>query len=397
MDPQLARAARTLFQLRFDGRGRTFFASGRVNLLGAHIDYHGGCVLPVAVDKGVVVVARTRSDRRLRLASAQFDTTFDLALDALPAAADCGWSSYPVGVVQLLDQRLAQSPGADRRSLPGLDLAFAGDLPAGAGMSSSAAILVATASAVAALASIELPAIEAARLAHRAETTFVGVKCGIMDQFASALGRAGHALWLDCKDQSYDYVALPSERMAFVMLDSMTRRELKDGGYNRRVAESTAALVKLRSRLPHVTCLRDVTVDELDGLRDVLDEMEWKRARHVVTEVARVQRARELLRTGQLLEFGQLMWLSHLSSRHLYQVSTPRLDALHELALDEPGCYGARLTGAGFGGCALAVVRPSEVERFCARVTEGFEHRFGERPQIHPLHPGGAPHEVLES
>jgi|SoiMethySBSTD1v2_1073268.scaffolds.fasta_scaffold519490_1 galactokinase len=386
MDLTLGRRVSRLFRDRFGAEGRRFFASGRVNLLGAHVDYHGGVVLPIAIDRGVFVVARARDDRRARFASLNFDGTHEASLDAPPDSNGAGWAAYPLGVLVELER--------GGKQLPGFDLAFGGDLPAGAGMSSSAAILVATATAVCAIAGLGLAPIDVARLAHRAETGFVGVKCGIMDQFASALGKAGHALWLDCKDQTYEHVPLPSSRMAFVVLDSMTRRELKDGGYNRRVAESTGALAKLKAKLPGITCLRDVGVDELDANRAALDDLEWKRARHVVTEVARVRRARELLEGGHLLEFGQLMWLSHLSSRHLYEVSTPRLDALHEIALGHPACFGARLTGAGFGGCALAVVRAGETDSFCAHVAAGFAERFGQKPDVYPLGFGGAPREV---
>ena len=334
MDLATGRRVRQLFRERFGGGGppeRLFFASGRVNLLGAHVDYHGGPVLPVAVDRGVFVAARVRADRRLRAVSLDFPGAHDLDLDALPQAAAAGFAAYPLGICVALEEGGAR--------LRGLDLAFGGTVPAGAGMSSSAAILVATATAV-------------------AETRFVGVRCGIMDQFASALGRAGHALWLDCKDQSHDYVALPSERMSFMMLDSMTRRELAGGSFNRRVDESTGALAKIRRTAPGATCLRDVTSAQLEAARGDLSDVEWKRARHVVGEVARVQRARALLVAGDLLEFGTLMWQSHQSSRHLYEVSTDRLDALHELSVDHPDCYGARLTGAGFGGCAVALTAP---------------------------------------
>ncbi len=388
MDLELARRVRRHFRDHFGADGRCWFASGRVNLLGAHIDYHGGPVLPVAIDRGVFVAARARADRKVRLVSLNVDGDCEWSLDSPPTAAAAGWSAYPVGILAHLEQ--------EGRRLPGFDLAFGGDVPIGAGMSSSAAILVVTAIAAAALAGFDLPPIEAARLAYRAETRYVGVKCGIMDPFASALGRRGHALWLDCRDESHELVPLPSERMAFVVLDSMTRRELRDGGFNRRVAESMAALSKLKARKPGLACLAEVGVDELDASRDALDDLEWKRARHVVTEVARVRRARELLRAGALLEFGQLMWLSHLSSRHFYEVSTERLDALQELALGHSACYGARLTGAGFGGCALAVVRKGEVEPFAAHVAARFEQRFGRRPDVYGLDFGGAPCEVQE-
>ena len=389
MEPDLARRIRHRFRESFGSAPRLFFASGRVNLLGAHVDYHGGIVLPIAVDRGVGVAAAARTDRRVRLQSLDFERSFEFSLDALPPPKAAGWAAYPLGLLVELERRGTR--------LPGFDLAFGGNLPVGAGMSSSAAILVATATAVDALLGLGLAPLERARLAHAAETGFVGVQCGIMDPFASALCRRGAALWLDCKDQSFDHVPLPVERMAFVVLDSMTRRELADGGYNRCVAQSKSALERLRPKLPGITCLRDVDAVQLDALRDELDDLQWKRARHVVTEIARVRRARGLLERGELLEFGQLMWLSHLSSRHLYEVSTPRLDALQELALGHPGCYGARLTGAGFGGCALAVVRPGEVEAFCAHVKEGFAARFGQTPEVCALHFGGAPHEWSEA
>ena len=392
MDLTVGRRVRQLFQERFGPGERLFFASGRVNLIGAHVDYHGGPVLPVAVDRGVFVAARARSDRRVRAVSLDFAGGHDFDLDAPPPATAAGWSAYPLGIFVALEADA--KPVAPGRRVKGMDLAFGGTVPAGAGMSSSAAILVATATAVAELQGLDLPPLERGRLAFRAETGFVGVKCGIMDQFASALGRAGHALWLDCKDQSHDYVPLPSERISFVMLDSMTRRELSSGNYNQRVAESMAAFEKLRRLLPSATCLRDVTPEQLEGARASLSDVEWKRARHVVLEVGRVRRARALLAAGELLEFGTLMWQSHLSSRFLYEVSTARLDALHELSLGHPDCYGARLTGAGFGGCALAVVRRGAEGSFCSHVAAGFEARFGQRPDVHPIGFGGAPLEV---
>jgi galactokinase len=389
MDLTVGRRVRQLFQQRFGAGERLFFASGRVNLIGAHVDYHGGPVLPVAVDRGVFVAARLRSDRRVRAVSLDYPGDHEWDLDAPPAAPAAGWGAYPLGI-------FVELAAAGRRPR-GMELAFGGTVPAGAGMSSSAAILVATATAVAELQQIDLPPLERGRLAFRAETGFVGVRCGIMDQFASALGRAGHALWLDCKDQSHDYVPFPSERISFVMLDSMTRRELSTGNYNQRVAESMAAFEKLKRAVPGASCLRDVTADELERARSGLSDVEWKRARHVVLEVGRVRRARALLAAGELLEFGTLMWQSHLSSRFLYEVSTARLDALQELSLGHPDCYGARLTGAGFGGCALALVRRGAERSFCDHVAAGFSERFGQRPDVHPIGFGGAPCEVTEA
>lgn len=386
MERPLFARARALAQLRFGAAGRLFHASGRVNLLGAHVDYHGGCVLPVAVDRGIAVCAVVRREPTLRLVSAEFEASFEAPLAALPEEPPADWTRYPLGVVRALL--------AGGCAVPGLDLAVAGDVPPGAGMSSSAALLVATALAVAACSGRPLAPLEAARLAHRVETGWVGVRCGIMDPFASALARPGHALWLDCKDESFEHVALPAASLAFVMLDSGTRRALADGRYNACVAESKGAFQKLRARLPGVDCLRDVTAAQLDAQRDALDEREFKRARHVVTEVARARHGRELLARGELIEFGQLLWLSHHSSRFDYEVSTPRLDVLHELAIAQPGCYGARLTGAGFGGCALALVRPEALEGFCERVAAGFAQRFGERPELHRLGSGEAAGEV---
>lgn len=387
MDRERARRVAERFRERFGAEPRVFVASGRLNLLGEHVDYHGGPVLPVAMDRGVCVAARARSDGRLRLVSLDFEPELEVALDSPPPPSALGWAAYPVAAV------LEAVRGRARN---GFDLAFGGDLPIGAGLSSSAAILVAVIHAARAILGLETDPVGVARAAHRAESEAVGVRCGIMDPFAIALGRPGHALWLDCRDGSHEWVPIAGAPADLVVLDSGTRRSLLDGRYNERVAESSAALEKLRARLPGLRCLAEVTAAQLEESQGGLGELELRRARHVVSEVGRVRRGREHLRDGELREFGRLLLQSHRSLRDDYEVSTDRLDALVEIASAREDCFGARLTGAGFGGCAFALVRGGAAGPFGAAVGEAFERRFGERPAIHAVGTGGGVEEWRE-
>jgi galactokinase len=300
---------------------------------------------------------------------------------------ELGWAAYPVAAV-------LEAVGGNTRN--GFDLAFGGDLPIGAGLASSAAILVAVIHAVRAILGLETSPAAVARAAHRAESGCVGVRCGIMDPFAIALGRAGHALWLDCRDGSHEWVPIAGVPADLVVLDSGTRRALVDGRYNERVAESSAAFEKLRARLPEIGSLSDVTAAQLEGLRGGLDALELRRARHVVSEVERVRRGRAHLKRGELREFGSLLAQSHRSLRDDFEVSTDRLDALVEIASAREDCFGARLTGAGFGGCAFALVRGGAAGSFAATVGAEFERRFGERPAIHVVGTGGGVREWRE-
>ncbi len=346
-------------------------APGRVNLIGEHTDYNGGFVLPMAIDREVRIAGRRRAGRTVRMVALDFggDESI-LALDDIARDDAHAWSNYPRGIALML-----QKLGAP---LSGLDLLIHGNVPIGSGLSSSAAIEVAAATAFLVLSGFRLGGVEIAQLCQRADNEFVGVKSGIMDQFISALGRAGDALLIDCRDLSYEYVPVP-HGAAIVVCDTMKRRGLVSSEYNTRRAECEEA-----ARLLGVPLLRDVSVATLAARAEELPPVVAARARHVVTEDARVLEAVAAMRRDDLTALGELMDASHASLRDDYGVSSPELNAMVEVARAQPGCLGARLTGAGFGGCTVNLVRNDAVPAFVANVAAGYQARTGLVPQIYP-------------
>jgi galactokinase len=343
-----------------------WFAPGRVNLIGEHTDYSDGFVLPVAIDRGVLVAAARRGDRRLRCWSLQEDGGLDAGLAELGPGRVDGWSAYPAGVAWALGQAGRLDGGAD--------LLVDGDVPAGAGLSSSAALECAAALALADLQRgataerEEADRVELARLARRAEVEAVGMPCGIMDQMVSMLARAGHALFLDTRTLATEHLplALDAAGMRLVVIDTRASHRLVDGAY----AERRAA-VEVAARVLGVPALRDATLEQVQAAAGELGEPGRRRALHVVTENARVLAAVELLRAGALDRLGPLLAASHASLRDDFEVSCPELDTAVDAAL-AAGAVGARMTGAGFGGSALALVPDSRVERVVAAVRAGF-------------------------
>ena len=385
----LARAAQAELEHRFGPGGPigVYFAPGRVNLMGAHLDYSGGPVMPLAVDRGTFVAVRSRPDRVLRLASSLEPGEVELDLRQTELARTGTWCDYPLGVVLALRRRTPD--------LAGLDLCFGGNLPIGGGLSSSASICVATAFAVGRALGLGLSAEDQVDAALRAEREFVGVQCGIMDPCAVGLAREGHLLWLDCKDRSSEHVPLDADRLGVAVADSGVRRDLARGDFNRRVAECAEAFRLLAPHVRGATCLRDVPADVLDAHASELPPVLARRARHVVDEVARTFRAKTALLAGDLAELGRLMVETHRSLRELYEVSIPELDCLVEAALEVPGVYGARLTGAGFGGCAVIVLRPDAAPKLAEHVPARFVERFGRRPRVDLFRSGGGPRQLL--
>lgn len=390
--PQLARI-RTRFREEFAGEGsggepRLFFAPGRVNLVGAHLDYSGGDVLPMAVDRGVYAAVRAENDDRIRLVSLDQELEVDLPFTAVPerADADLGWTAYPIGVWQQFVARTGVRQG--------FTAVVGGDLPMASGLSSSAALEVAIAVALDALAETQLDHETLARLAHAAEREFVGVNCGIMDQFASALCRPGHALWLRCADQTYEHLPLSADACEVVVMDTRKPRQLADSMFNQRVDECAAAFAALSAAVGERACLAHFTPAELEAAvvepRDV-----YLRARHVVTEMGRIARAVEALRRGDIAVVGAMLTESHRSTATDYAVSCDELDVVTAAACEVRGVYGARLTGAGFGGCAIALAEPGTADRLQAHVTEVFERRFGVTPAFDLLRPGLGAREIV--
>ena len=368
IDPQLLTRARARFDERF-GAGapaRTAVAPGRVNLIGEHTDYNDGFVLPMAIGRAAVVVFRPRADRVLRGYSVTFDETKQLALDGLAAPGGSDWMSYVAGV--------AWAFAAEGLAASGLDFVLDGDVPVGAGLSSSAAVELATARALAAAGGLDWDPVRMARIGQRAENGYVGMNCGIMDQFASAACEEGRALLLDCRSLETRPVPVPAGA-AVVVMDTGARRELAGSAYNDRRAACERVVAELARTRADVKALRDVSREELEAARARIAPADFKRASHVVPENARPVEMAEALKAGDLALAGRLMNDSHFSLRDLYEVSCEELDLVTEIARRQPSCYGARMTGAGFGGCAVALVEAAAVDAFSAAVLPAYRAR----------------------
>lgn len=344
-------------------------APGRVNLIGEHTDYNDGFVLPAAITYDVAVVGRPRSDRTVRLYSVVFDQVCEFSLDRIERDETAQWSNYARGVASIL--------AADGHALAGMDAVLDGTVPLRSGLSSSAATEVAFCLAFEACGGFRIDPVQRALLSQRAEREFVGVQCGIMDQMISSLGRAGHALFIDTRTLDHRPVPVPQTDVTFVIANTNKPRELVQSPYNERRAACEAAVSILRKSLPHVRALRDVCEPEFEALADRLPETLRKRARHVITENARVLRSVKALSDSDCEAFGSLMNASHDSLRDDYEVTGPELDALVEAARSCEGVFGSRMTGAGFGGCSISLVRSNAVERFQAHVADRYRQAVG--------------------
>jgi galactokinase len=348
-------------------------APGRVNLIGEHTDYNDGFVLPVAIDRDVRVAVRRRPDRRVRLFAANFRRRSAFSLHDVRHQPGERWSHYQRGVVVML-----QRAGFD---VGGFDAAIDGDVPSGAGLSSSAAVEVATATALKALFGLDLDSVRLALLCQQAENEFVGVNCGIMDQFISTLGRRDAALFLDCRTLETRQVPIPAG-VQLVVADTAVKRGLVDSEYNERRGQCEEATRLLAQRVPDVRALRDVTLEQLERCAGDLSEIVYRRARHVISENQRVLESVEALERGDLAAMGRLMDASHASLRDDYEVTVPQLDVMVEAAHAVPGVVGARMTGAGFGGCTVNLVRAGAAQRFVEQVPRRYRAKTGLDPRI---------------
>jgi galactokinase len=363
------------FEQTFGGVPETVArAPGRVNLIGEHTDYNQGFVLPAAIDRYIWFAGRRRADRRVRLKSLDFQESVEFDLDGPERDGQHRWSDYVRGVVKYLEE--------DGHGLPGADVVFGGDVPREAGLSSSAAVEVATAALWQSLAGLKLDALYLVKLARRAENEFVGVPSGIMDQFISALGRQDHALFLDCRDLNYRHVPLRDD-VKIVVCNSGVKRALAKSEYDVRVRQCREAVTQVSRFGRVVNSLREVGLEDLEGVRNRLDGLVMRRARHVVTENQRVLDAVKILQKGDLNRFGELMNASHESLRSDYEVSSRELDVLVEIARQQPGVLGARMTGAGFGGCTVNLVREDAADVFARAVEEGYQRALGLRAETY--------------
>jgi len=362
------------FQQLHGTRPKIFRAPGRVNLIGEHTDYNDGYVMPIAIELYTWVAAGRRDDRILRVQSLHFGETMELPLDELAGSPRQHWSDYIRGVAAVL--------GAGGRKLSGANLVIHGQLPLGGGLSSSASLEISTALALMWASNFELPPLEMVRACQRAEHEYAGTRCGMMDQFVTTFARLQHALMLDCRSLEYRLLPIPLDARV-VVANSMVRHELAVGEYNRRRADCEAGMRILRRHLASVRALRDVTPADLESHKGDLPDPVYRRCRHVISENQRVLAAAEALQVGDLDRVGQFMYESHRSLRSDYEVSSTELDVLVELASACQGVYGARLTGGGFGGCTVNLVRSEAVERLQARIAEGYARATGIIPALY--------------
>lgn len=370
-------AAKNAFAQVFGDGGRVHVvrAPGRVNLIGEHVDYNDGFVLPMAIDPVVLGVCRARPDSLIRLASSayagkviEFDTARPIT------SGEPTWGNYTRGVAaEMIDAGIP---------VCGLDLLLHNTLPVGGGLSSSAAVLVSSALALLTIGGNKMAADRIALLCQQAERNYAGVPCGIMDQTAVAASMSGHAMLLDCRDKSKHFVPLDPKEIRVVIANTMVHHELSDGAYADRVAACQRGVAALKQHDPSIQALRDVSMEQLQGIKHKVDEVTFRRCRHIVTEITRTVDAAAMLRKRRYEDVGALMYQSHDSLREDYEVSCAELDFFVERARSFPGVYGARMTGAGFGGCAVALAQPKAVEALAALLRRTYHEKFNIDPSI---------------
>lgn len=377
-------ALRSKFNEVFKKEKLYFFAPGRVNLIGEHTDYNGGHVFPCALSFGTHCVFCKRDDKKVRLYSLNFPEKgiIDADLSAISYDKKQDWANYPLGVIKTL-----QNHGYNINQ--GFELMFWGDIPNGAGLSSSASIELATAVAMNKVFNLYIPQVELVKFCQEAENKFVGMNCGIMDQFAIGMGKEGCAVLLDCNTLNYEYAPLDLKGVSIVIMNTNKRRELADSKYNERRAECERALKELQRKLP-IKSLGDLSIDEFEKNKELItNPTDRKRAKHAVYENQRTLQAVERLKAGDLKTFGKLMNESHISLRDDYEVTGKELDTLAEAAWQQPGVLGARMTGAGFGGCAIALVQDADVKHFIDNVGKIYREKTGFQADFYIASVGG--------
>ena len=366
------------FRQIFGADPSVFRAPGRVNLIGEHTDYNGGFVMPAAIGFYTYAAVVPAAGTLLTVHSANFGETREFDLTSLPPGRSGHWSDYVIGVAAIL-----QFSGIPLR---GASMLISGNVPIGAGLSSSAALEVATALALLSSSGVHLDRPAIAKACQRAESEYTGTRCGIMDQFTACFGQAGNALMLDCRSLEFSLLAIPAE-VNIVICDTRVRHALATGEYNHRRAECESSVEYLRRFLPGIRALRDVSLAHLRQYGLELSETAFRRCRHVVSENARVLEAVEALQGGDLKRFGILMYESHTSLREDYEVSCQELDLLVDIARSLPGVLGARMTGGGFGGCTVNLVESGAVREFTTQLAQKYQAATSIRPEIYVCWP----------
>lgn len=355
-------------------RPRLFRAPGRVNLIGEHTDYNGGFVLPMAIDREVAVAVAERDDRKICVHSVNLGESVEISLDTEKSNGKKSWRDFIEGAARILERRGFRLKGAN--------LLIWSDVPAGAGLSSSAALETVVGLALAEISGHEIDRTTLALVGQQTEHEFVGAKVGIMDQFVSANARAGHALLLDCRSLGFEHLPLDTKNAAVVIFDTNVKHDLASSEYNSRRRECETGVELLREFLPGIAQLRDVSGEDFEKYAGRLPETIRRRCRHVVTENERTLKAAEALRKNDLEEFGRLMRLSHESLRDDYEVSSPELDLLVEIASESKEVLGARMTGGGFGGSTVNLIERKNLDETIKIISSGYKDRMDSEPVV---------------
>ncbi|MFD0050723.1 galactokinase [Actinomycetes bacterium NPDC127524] len=383
---------RTLYKEIFHEESpRVFFAPGRINLIGEHTDYNGGHVFPCAITKGTYALASKRSDKKIRMYSVNFKELgiVEFEVENLDYEAKHEWANYPKGML-----RFFKESGCSIGS--GFDVLFYGNIPNGAGLSSSASIELVTGVLLDSLFELNMDRIEMVKIGQQVENKFIGVNSGIMDQFAIGMGRKNAGILLNCDTLEYEYAPIELEKHSILIMNTNKRRELADSKYNERRGECEQALAQLQKKAD-IQELANLTPSEFDEYQSIIDsEVLRKRAKHVVYENSRTLEALKELKSGNLEAFGELMNQSHLSLKDDYEVTGTELDTLAETAWKEDGVLGARMTGAGFGGCAIAIVETDKAEAIMKAIGKVYKEKIGYEAEFYQVLIGDGAKELKE-
>ena len=362
------------FKNRFSAEPTLFSAPGRINLIGEHTDYNNGLVLPAAIDKNIILAIGKRDDNAIHLYSLDQRQSHTTALDTVERSPML-WPDYILGVVQQLTKR--------GHTLRGFNLVFGGDIPQGAGLSSSAALECATAFALNELFHLGIQRLDIALTAQAAENEFVGVKCGLMDQFASVFGQEQRLIKLDCADFSYEYIPFNNPDLRIVLFDTQVKHSLASSAYNERREQCEYGVTLIQKHKPGVKSLRDATLQQLEQYVKPINEIVYNRCHYVVSEIQRLQDGCEDLKKDDFEAFGKRMFETHDGLQHLYEVSCDELDILVDLARDNDAVLGARMMGGGFGGCTINLVKANRVQEVVREITEAYAKKTAQEAQVY--------------
>jgi galactokinase len=369
---------------------RSFFAPGRVNLIGEHTDYNGGHVFPCALDFGTYAEVKIREDKNIKLYSMNFESLgiIEFSLDKLVNEEKDDWANYPKGVIKIFKDK-------GYKIEKGMDILFYGNIPNGAGLSSSASIELATSVVLKGLFNLDIDMIEMVKLSQKAENEFIGVNCGIMDQFAIGMGKKDSAILLDCDTLEYNYAPVILKDSSIVIANTNKRRGLADSKYNERRSECERALGNLQSKLK-INSLGELSIEEFEANKELIENpTDRLRAEHAVYENQRTLAAVEKLNKGDIEAFGKLMIDSHNSLRDKYEVTGMELDTMVEAALKQEGVLGSRMTGAGFGGCTVSIVKNDSLEKFKEEVSKEYEAKTGLKADFYVANIGDGARELI--